>query len=197
MSLPSPAAASLRDAALIFLVATVLGLGFNAVSPLGVRHAPAEPNAVATPTPRAVTRGVQNETLSITIEESAPTPRRGAMVPSSVTWPQAKALVEQGGAVLVDARDARAFAAGHIPGAISLPMNFSVAQIEAFKAKYPKEKTVIVYCASSQCAISRALAQLLAERHGYLDARDLPGGYVEWRLAEYAAAAGAAEKAPQ
>jgi rhodanese-related sulfurtransferase len=188
----NPSAATLRDAALIFLAATVLGLGFNAASPFGVRPAPGP----AVPPPATPpSRGLHHETLSFTIERSAsaaPTPPPTGKAPVTVTWPQAKSLLEQGKAVLVDAREATAFAVGHIPGALSLPMNFTDAQLAALKERCPPDKTVIVYCTSSQCPISRALAQQLMERHGFRDVRDLPGGYAEWRLLEYAAGGKAA-----
>jgi rhodanese-related sulfurtransferase len=187
----SPTAATLRDAALIFLAATVLGIAYNAVSPLGVQRPPAPPQTTTATsahpvplTPRS--RGIQNETLSITIEESSePTPK--ANPPASVSWAETKALIASGVATLVDAREQLAFAAGHIPGAISLPMNSFEAQAGAFAQSHPKDKTIVVYCASSQCSISRMMAQALRDRYGYKDVRDMPGGYAEWRLTERAA----------
>jgi rhodanese-related sulfurtransferase len=195
MSLHPQTAGQLRDAAIIFLAATVLGLAFNASSPLGIRAAPPaaakgaagpDPSA-STPLPsRAAAGGIQNETLSITIDTSASEPQLGGKAPPTITWPEAKPLVASGSAVLVDTRDARAFEAGHIPGAISVPMNSFNERIGEFAVKYPPGKTIIVYCASSQCSISRTFAQLLIERHGYTDVRDMSGGYVEWRLAQVA-----------
>ena len=37
-------------------------------------------------------------------------------------WPEVKAKLARGEIVLVDARDTLAYEAGHIPGAISLPL---------------------------------------------------------------------------
>ena len=185
----SQTAASLRDAALIFLAATILGIAYNSMSPLGVR-AVSPPIQAPTPAPAVSTpaRGIQNETLSLTIEASTAAAIKGPSVPNNVTWPQAKALVEKG-ALLVDTREPQAYEAGHITGAVSLPMNRFEAEIAAFKSQNPPDRLIIVYCTSSQCAISRTMAQLLMERHGFTDVRDMPGGYAEWRLAEYAAAA--------
>jgi rhodanese-related sulfurtransferase len=184
-------AQSLRDAALIFLAAVLLGLGYNSMSPLGIRPAsvlaPTQPQ-VGNPVPTTAgpARGIQNETLSITILTSpAAVVTQGPSVPNSVTWPQARALL-QNGAVLIDARDSDAYDYEHIPGAISIPMNSFEAKIEAFKSSTPASTVIIIYCSSSQCAISRTMAQLMMQKHGFTDVRDMTGGYAEWRLAEYA-----------
>lgn len=195
MSQPSQTAAHLRDAALILLAATVLGLAFNMSSPLGVRAAPstqtphtAAAAPVATPPPaREVASGIQNETVSITIDTTASEPQPIAKAPPTITWPEVKTLVASGSAVLVDTRDTRTYDAGHIPGAISFPMNTLNDRIGEFAAIYPRSKTIIVYCASSQCSISRTFAHLLIERHGYTDVRDMTGGYAEWRIAQFGA----------
>ena len=179
-------AASLRDAALIFLAAIVLGLAYNSMSPLGVRTESTPAPLAPPPGPVSVPAiGVENETLSITIESSPATATNGPSVPNSVTWPQAQALLGKG-ALLVDVREPEAYTAGHITGAISLPMNTLESEIATFKARFPSDKIIIAYCASSQCAIARTAAQLLMERHGFTDVREMPGGYAEWRLADYA-----------
>lgn len=205
MSQPSQTAAHLRDAALILLAATVLGLAYNISSPLGVRTAPhteaprtETKTPAATPPPaREAASGIQNETVSITIDTTATEPQLSTKAPPTITWPEAKTLVASGGAVLVDTRDSRAFDVGHIPGAISFPMNTFNEHIGEFATIYPRSKTIIVYCASSQCSISRTFAQLLIEKHGYTDVRDMTGGYAEWRMTQFGADKHEGDEAPK
>ena len=78
----------------------------------------------------------------------------------------ARALV-QGGARLLDVRSPGEFAAGHIPGAINVPLDAlerKLAQVG------PTDRTVIVYCASG--ARSAAAKRVLMSK-GYADVRNL------------------------
>ena len=54
----------------------------------------------------------------------------------------AKALIDQGRAVLYDVRSAESYQAGHAAGAISLPED----QIQARLSTLPKDKILILYC---------------------------------------------------
>lgn len=55
----------------------------------------------------------------------------------------AKALVQKG-AVLVDVRTPEEFSAGHIDGALNIP----VSDLEARKGELPKDKDIVLYCRS-------------------------------------------------
>lgn len=62
-----------------------------------------------------------------------------------VTLAQFQALATSGKAVILDARSADAFAAGHIAGAINLPLTDFTA--EALAEKLPdRSKPVLIYC---------------------------------------------------
>jgi rhodanese-related sulfurtransferase len=108
--------------------------------------------------------------------------------PTLVAWPQVKPLLATSRIVLIDARNAAAFDAGHIPGAISLPFADLGARIEAFSSRVPKAQPIVVYCGSAECPVSDAEARALAGQYGYRDVAEMPGGYAEWRLAEPGAA---------
>lgn len=56
---------------------------------------------------------------------------------------EAEAAVKKGDAILLDVRDAAAYKAGHIKGAISLPE----AEIPARFSTLPRDKKIITYCA--------------------------------------------------
>lgn len=55
---------------------------------------------------------------------------------------QAKKEIESGSATLIDVRDADGYIAGHIPGAIHIPL----ARIEGEIPYLPKGKPILTYC---------------------------------------------------
>ncbi len=87
------------------------------------------------------------------------------------------ARVRAGEAVVVDLRPADEFDAGHIAGALSIPL----PELEARLAELPPDVEVVAYCRGPYCAMSPQGVALL-ERAGRR-ARRLEDGYPEWRLA--------------
>jgi rhodanese-related sulfurtransferase/DNA-binding transcriptional ArsR family regulator len=85
--------------------------------------------------------------------------------------------VRAGEAVVIDLRPADEFAAGHIAGALSIPL----PELEARLAELPPDVEVVAYCRGPYCAMSPQAVALL-ERAGRR-ARRLEDGYPEWRLA--------------
>jgi len=83
-----------------------------------------------------------------------------------VAGSEARRLVAAG-ARLVDVRSPDEFAAGHLPGAVNLPVGTLVARLADLG---PKDGTVIVYCHTGMRS-SRA-ASLLRE-NGFTDVRNL------------------------
>lgn len=92
---------------------------------------------------------------------------------------------EQGDVVVVDVRPATEFAAGHIAGALSIPLSELSGRI----AELPAGSTVVAYCRGPYCVLSaEAVRQLRAV--GY-DAQRLDAGVEEWRRAGRPVAVGA------
>jgi rhodanese-related sulfurtransferase/DNA-binding transcriptional ArsR family regulator len=85
--------------------------------------------------------------------------------------------VRAGDAIVVDLRPADEFEAGHIAGALSIPL----PELEARLAELPEDVEVVAYCRGPYCAMSPQAVALL-ERAGRR-ARRLEDGYPEWRLA--------------
>jgi len=82
-----------------------------------------------------------------------------------ISSPQvAKQVFDAGEALFVDVRSRDMFAAGHIPGAVSLPLGDFDAMVEAFAAKIPSQQPIITYCSGRLCQDSHTVAQLLMER---------------------------------
>ncbi len=99
----------------------------------------------------------------------------------NVTWPQAKAQLADGRTLLVDARLANSFQAGHIPNAISLPILSTPGDIAYFRSQHPPPATpLIIYCGSESCHLSDALATILNSQHGYTNISIMPGGFNEY-----------------
>src|SRR5258708_7234470 len=212
-------------AAAMLAASILLGLTYNAASPLGVRSTmPAGAAASVAPFPntpanvgnetismsllppttaQASGKVYQNETLSLSLNSpqtgaaavrpganSLATPSVGASPPlarrpiPSLTWPEVKLLLAASQIVLVDARLAAHYEAGHIPGAVSLTAHSPPNEMSAFAAKYPKQKPLVAYCGSESCPMAHALAEALISEYGFANVRVMPGGYAEYRLAE-------------
>jgi rhodanese-related sulfurtransferase/DNA-binding MarR family transcriptional regulator len=85
--------------------------------------------------------------------------------------------------VLVDVRPPEEFAAGHIEGAISIPL----ADLERRLAELPPDAEIVAYCRGPFCAYAHeAVRQLRAKGRS---ARRLTEGWPEWRLAAESEAA--------
>lgn len=95
--------------------------------------------------------------------------------------------VRSGDAVVVDLRPADEFEAGHIAGALSIPL----PELEARLAELPPDVEIVAYCRGPYCAMSPQAVALL-ERAGRR-ARRLEDGYPEWRLAGLPVATGGEE----
>jgi rhodanese-related sulfurtransferase len=89
-------------------------------------------------------------------------------------------LLLQGGALAVDARSPEAFAAGHLPGARSLPLTDIEELLDTFRREVATDRPLIVYCSGYGCPDSFDLGQLLLAA-GYTEVYAYEGGFPEWR----------------
>jgi rhodanese-related sulfurtransferase len=87
------------------------------------------------------------------------------------------ARLRKGDIVLVDVRPAEEFAAGHIRGARSIPID----ELEDRLAELPADREVVAYCRGPFCAYAHeAVRHLNAAGR---EARRLEEGWPEWKLA--------------
>jgi rhodanese-related sulfurtransferase len=78
---------------------------------------------------------------------------------------------------VVDVRPKEEYAAGHLLGAINVPL----AEIEKNLTKLPRDREIIAYCRGPFCVLSfEAVARLRSEG---LKARRLETGFPEWKVA--------------
>ncbi len=82
-----------------------------------------------------------------------------------------------GDAVLVDVRPEEEFAAGHIEGARSIP----IEELERRLEELPADREIVAYCRGPFCAYAHEAVRRL--RGSGREARRLEDGWPEWRLA--------------
>ncbi len=94
---------------------------------------------------------------------------------------------QDGLVTVLDVRPTEEFQAGHIPGAVNLPLK----DLENHLKDLPKDQEIIAYCRGPYCVLSfEAVAAL--RKKGYA-ARRLEDGYPEWRASGLPTEAKAAE----
>lgn len=89
-------------------------------------------------------------------------------------------LLERARAGLVtvlDVRPSEEFAAGHLPGAVNIPLK----ELEQRIQELPQHQEIVAYCRGPYCVLAyEAVAQL--RKQGF-SARRMEDGFPEWRLA--------------
>jgi len=88
------------------------------------------------------------------------------------------ARLREGDVVLVDVRPELEYEAGHIEGAVSIP----IGQLSDRLAELPEGAEIVAYCRGPFCAFADQAVRLI-EGSG-LSARRLEGGWPEWKLAQ-------------
>jgi rhodanese-related sulfurtransferase len=86
--------------------------------------------------------------------------------------------LREGDVVVVDVRPEEEFAAGHIEGARSIPLE----ELERRLAELPPDQEVVAYCRGPFCAYAHEAVRRLS--NAGRSARRLEGGWPEWRLAD-------------
>lgn len=83
--------------------------------------------------------------------------------------------MDRGGAAVIDVREPGEFAAGHIEGAVNIPLG--TIREGAMLAAFPDpERTLLVYCRSGRRS---GIAGRILAAAGYKDVRNF-GGVLQW-----------------
>ncbi len=93
--------------------------------------------------------------------------------------------IESGRVIVVDVRPAEEFEAGHIAGAVSIPMKDLADRL----GELPRRKEIVAYCRGPYCVQSDAAVSFLGKR-GF-KARRLEFGLPEWKAQGLAVESGA------
>ena len=79
---------------------------------------------------------------------------------------------------VIDVRPREEYAAGHIPAAVSLPLD----ELAEHLAELPDGHEIVAYCRGAYCVLAHEAVRMLTE-HGHTAMR-LADGMLEWRLAD-------------
>jgi len=92
-------------------------------------------------------------------------------------------LFQRGAALFVDSRPRDEYGAGHVPGALSLPLrdaDENTVAVTPEALRIPADRPLVVYCGGGDCQMSILLTRLLREA-GFGDIRIFEGGWAEWQ----------------
>lgn len=93
---------------------------------------------------------------------------------------------EAGEVTVIDVRPAEEYAGGHLPGAISVPLEELAGRLD----ELPADTEVVAYCRGPYCVLSYDAVRLLRENGR--PARRLADGVLEWRAADLPVVTGGA-----
>ncbi|MQA89787.1 MAG: metalloregulator ArsR/SmtB family transcription factor [Gemmatimonas sp.] len=92
--------------------------------------------------------------------------------------------LEEGAVTVLDVRPRDEYTAGHIPGAVSMP----IEELERRLAEIPPGRPVVAYCRGPFCVFASEAVDTL-QKYGFA-AQRMKSGVPEWRLAGRAVATG-------
>jgi rhodanese-related sulfurtransferase/DNA-binding HxlR family transcriptional regulator len=95
-----------------------------------------------------------------------------------VTRVELQRLAKTADVTVLDVRPGEEYAAGHIPGAVGIPMDELADRL----AELPDDGRIVAYCRGAYCVLAHDAVRLL-RAHGREAAR-LADGMLEWRLAD-------------
>ncbi|MBF0245537.1 MAG: metalloregulator ArsR/SmtB family transcription factor [Planctomycetes bacterium] len=85
--------------------------------------------------------------------------------------------VRDGLVTVLDVRPPEEFAAGHVPGAVNIPL----AELERLWPSFDADKEIVAYCRGPFCVLAYSAVEKLRSKG--LRARRLADGYPEWKEA--------------
>jgi rhodanese-related sulfurtransferase/DNA-binding MarR family transcriptional regulator len=115
--------------------------------------------------------------------------RRAYLGPEDTTAVDTDELLRRiadGEAVVLDVRPEPEYAAGHLPGAIHIPLEELAGRI----GELPRSRAIVAYCRGRYCVLAHDAVRLLNAEG--LDASRAADGVLEWRLAGVPVEEGAA-----
>jgi rhodanese-related sulfurtransferase/DNA-binding transcriptional ArsR family regulator len=95
-----------------------------------------------------------------------------------VTREELLSRVRSGRVTVVDVRPREEYAAGHIPGAMCIPLD----ELPNRLADLPTDQEIVAYCRGAYCVLAHDAVRLLTAHHR--NASRLADGMLEWRLAD-------------
>jgi rhodanese-related sulfurtransferase len=102
-----------------------------------------------------------------------------------VEAPELLRRVKKGEVTVLDVRPPEEYRAGHIPGALSIP----VAELRARLGELPKHREIVAYCRGPYCVMAIEAVELLRKK-GF-EAQRMEQGIADWRARGWRVEAGA------
>ncbi len=89
--------------------------------------------------------------------------------------------VKDGLVTVLDVRPPEEYAAGHVPGAINIPLQELEQRLEELENQEGENREIVAYCRGPHCVLAFDAVAHLRERG--INARRLEDGYPEWKTA--------------
>ena len=102
----------------------------------------------------------------------------------TVTVAEVMEHINNGTAIIIDARDPNEYEAGHIPGSLNLPETQFMDVFQELGDSLPREIPLIVYCQGGDCDQSHAVLERLKD-FGFELLLLYPEGWNEWKETGY------------
>ncbi|NLP11367.1 rhodanese-like domain-containing protein [bacterium] len=87
-------------------------------------------------------------------------------------------LMQRQAVLLIDSRSSSEYQAGHLPGALSLPLE-ELGQMHETLQHLPPDRWLVTYCEGPPCDLSHQLAQVLVQ-NGYRSVAIYDAGLNDW-----------------
>jgi rhodanese-related sulfurtransferase/DNA-binding transcriptional ArsR family regulator len=113
---------------------------------------------------------------------------RGAMEP--VQGSELMRRVRDGQVTVLDVRPSEEYEAGHIPGALSVPLS----QLKKRLGELPKSRAIVAYCRGPYCVMAIDAVEML-RKNGF-KAHRMEQGVVDWRVRGWRVESGGGESRP-
>ena len=89
--------------------------------------------------------------------------------------------VKDGLVTVLDVRPPEEYAAGHVPGAVNIPLQELEQRLEELENQEGENREIVAYCRGPHCVLAFDAVAHLRERG--INARRLEDGYPEWKTA--------------
>lgn len=150
-----------KPALIIILVATVIGILYNLVSPKGI--------GLVGSWSQQILEG--NIVVPPSYDKTSDSP--------PISLADAMSLYNSPHTIFIDARPKEDYLKGHIKGALNLYMEEYDTWAPKVLPNVPKEATIVTYCGAEECELSLFLARNM-NVDGYKNLKIFFGGWEEW-----------------